>query len=95
MKRFVETSRGWIELEFRPEPFGRLFRRLGAADSYGVIVTPFAADGWSRSDETGWLSGASSDGQSLPAFLADVAGIPIEEAEEVAAESVEEWQRRR
>lgn len=95
VRRLVETSRGWIELDFRANPYGRFFRRLGPPGGYAVLITPFAKDGWSQRDEIGWLSGAPNNGKSLSVFLSEIAAIPVEEAERIATESVEEWERRR
>jgi hypothetical protein len=94
MKQIVETTAGWVELEFRANPGGKLAKRVGIVGGYGVLVTPFDSDGWSTADEVGWLSEAPKDQQSLGEFLANVISVPLDEAESLAAESVAEWQDR-
>jgi hypothetical protein len=53
-----------------------------------------STDGWSTTNGTGWLSKSPRDGKSLATFLAEVGEIPVEEAQRIATESVEEWRRR-
>jgi hypothetical protein len=94
VKRLVETSAGWIELELRPNPAGRLAatwlgRRLGMVEGYGVLITRFDVDGRQTGQPIGWLSYAPKDDFSLGAFLADVAAVPPDEAERIASEFVD------
>jgi hypothetical protein len=95
VKRLVETSAGWIELEFHPNPAGRLAatwlgRRLGLVEGCGVLITRFDVDGRQTEQTIGWLSYAPKDDLSLGAFLADVAAVPLDEAERIASEFVDE-----
>jgi len=95
VKQVVETSAGLIELEFRPNPAGRLAdtwlgRRLGMVGGYGVLITRFDVDGRQTGRQIGWLSYAPKDDLSLGAFLADVAAIPLDEADRIASEFVDE-----
>ena len=94
MKRLVQTSSGWIELDFRRSPYPRFLRRISGFRGYSVLITPFGRDGWSARDEIGWLSDAPKDGRPFSSFLAEVTAIPLDEAEQIAAQSLEEWERR-
>ncbi|HXK14200.1 MAG TPA: hypothetical protein VNH45_06660, partial [Gaiellaceae bacterium] len=84
----------WIELEFVAHPGGRLLSRMRVLRGFSVLITPFGSDGWSRADEVGWLSAAPPGGKTLDQFLAEVVGIPHAEADQIATESVDQWNRR-
>jgi hypothetical protein len=60
---------------------------------YAVVVTRFDHDGWEMS-RLGWLSAAPKDGQPFNVFLADFLGVPEDEAQQIADESVKSWQHR-
>jgi hypothetical protein len=93
MKHLVQTSRGWLALEFNARPYGRLLARFGAT-GYGVLVTPFDHHAWSTAPEVGWLSSSPRDDLTLADFVAEVAGLPNDEAEEIVSAAHREWQRR-
>ena len=80
MKRLVETSEGWIELDFE----------LDSDKGFTVWAVAFDRTGW-RSVENIWES--ESD-ESLENFLAAFAGVSADEATEIAHESIAQWRAR-
>jgi hypothetical protein len=60
------------------------------AEGYGVLITRFDVDGRQTGHPIGWLSYAPKDDLSLGAFLAEVAAVPLDEAERIASEFVDE-----
>lgn len=86
VKRLVHTSQGPIELD------------LGSFAFFGshVDVTIFhREDGWASAQQT-WNAKwrTENEASSLEDFLSEFAAIPIDEAAQIAEESIREWLNR-
>lgn len=83
VKRLVHTSRGWIELDLDQMEFA----------GFNIRVAVFGEDGWASAEET-WNATWPVDDKSFEAFLADIAGVPRDEAAQIAQESIDKWRAR-
>jgi hypothetical protein len=81
VKRLVETTRGWVELDIEK------LDRIGVS----VRVTVFAESDWASFDKI-WF--AKVDDQPFARFLSDAADIPVEEAAQIGEESLRLWRER-
>jgi hypothetical protein len=81
VNRLVETSQGWLLLDFSYQDVPRLRQETARA-------IRFDERGWARSEDF-WAERLSDE--SLAAFISRVASIPGPEAAALAEESLREW----
>ena len=81
MRRIVETSRGWIDIDLSPHGW------------HGATV--YEEDGWEAGGAV-WHEkhGRDAGEPTLAAFIASTAGLPPEEAERIADTVLREWDGR-
>jgi hypothetical protein len=82
MRRIVQTSRGWIEIDMNPHGW------------HGVST--YGEDGWEREDAV-WNEDRGEDfgDPTLAGFLESRASLPPDEAERIAEQVLREWDERR
>jgi hypothetical protein len=82
VRRLVETSEGWVELDAS---------RI-AVSGLCVTVTAFADDlGWESTQKV-WNQRYSEE--PFAEVIAEVRGVPADEAERIAAETLDQWRAR-
>jgi hypothetical protein len=91
-QRIVPTSRGVIKLNLM-NFFGRLHVGVDAFDDEGWEEGGRAL-GWSEDAQGGRGYVERGGRATLAEAIAEVAGIPPDEADRIAAETLEEWPRR-
>jgi hypothetical protein len=87
VKRLVQTSNGWVEIELT---------QLGSMGMTATIAV-FGDGGWARVERHWNRSMASdwnADPRTLPELLAELASIPQEEATTIVDATVSEWRSR-
>ena len=82
MRRLIETSVGRVALDARNVAIGGV----------SVTISAFNDDGWELASHT-WGE-RWNESQTLAQALADTTGLPPDEAEQAAADTVREWKRR-
>ena len=82
MKRIARTSIGWVGLDARQVKIGGL----------SVTINVFDDEGWEASSHT-WGEDWE-EGVTLGDAIAQTAGLPLEEARQLADDTLREWERR-
>jgi hypothetical protein len=83
VKRLVQTSRGWLQLD--PSHLDRF--------GLGIHVTVFGDGGWSTTEET-WNERWPGEYADFEEFLVALANVPPDEAARISEETLRQWRER-
>jgi hypothetical protein len=83
VKRLVQTSRGWLQLD--PSHLGRF--------GLGIRVTVFEDGDWSTAEES-WNARWPGEYADFEEFLVDLAKLPPDEAARISEETLRQWRER-